>query len=200
MKRNPLRLLQYNSPVILTFALFSMIVLWLGNMTDGRSNELLFMVYRTSFTDPLAYIRVFTHAVGHANLDHFLNNFLMILLVGPMLEEKYGSKALMLMITITAFVTGVVHLMTSQAAMLGASGIVFMLILLSSFTNIQKGRIPLTLILALAMFIGREIMASVTTDTNIAHLAHIIGGVCGASFGFLLNKSFYEGEPHDSRV
>ena len=192
--KNPLLRLQYNSPVILTFALFSTIVLILSSITDGRSNTFLFMVYRSSFTDPLAYVRVFTHAIGHANLDHFLNNFLMILLVGPMLEEKYGSKSLVIMIIITAFVTGIVHLITSTGAMLGASGIVFMLILLSSFTNIQKGRIPLTLILALALFIGREIISSVTTDTNIAHLAHIIGGICGASFGFLLNKSFYKEE------
>ncbi|MCL2839946.1 MAG: rhomboid family intramembrane serine protease [Defluviitaleaceae bacterium] len=187
---NPLRRIQYNAPVILTFAVVSLLALGLAELTNGQSNRLLFSVYRAPFSDPLMYLRLFTHAIGHANMAHFFNNFMIILIIGPMLEERYGSKWLISMMVVTAFVTGVLHLVVSDAAKLGASGIVFMLILLGSFTNLQKGRIPLTLILALGIYIGREVMAAATADVtnNIAYMTHIVGGLCGAMFGFIANK------------
>ena len=186
---NPLKRFQYNAPVTLTFAIISAAVLSLSHFTGGVSDRLLFMVYRAPFTDPLMYIRLFTHALGHANTAHYLNNFIIILLVGPMLEEKYGAKWIIIMMVITAFVTGVLWVIMSPYAKLGASGIVFMLILLSSFTNLQKGRIPLTLILAVVIYLGREIISAATMDDNIAYMSHIVGGVCGALFGFIVNNS-----------
>jgi len=187
---NPFKRIQYNAPVILTFALISLAVLGLAELTGGQSNRLLFSVYRAPFTDPLMYLRLFFHAIGHANMAHFINNFMIILLIGPMLEERYGGKWLIIMMVVTAFVTGVLHVVISDAAKLGASGIVFMLILLGSFTNLQRGRVPLTLILALIIYIGREVVASAGADvnTNIAYMTHIVGGLCGAMFGFIANK------------
>jgi len=191
---NPLKRIQYNSPVILTFALVSLLVLGLAALTNNRSNVLLFSVYRTSWSDPLAYLRIFTHALGHANAQHFFGNFILILLIGPMLEEKYGGKDILTMMIVTAFVTGVLHIFISQNPKLGASGIVFMLILLGSFTNLQRGRIPLTLILALTIFVGQEIISAGSgTNTNIAYLTHIVGGLCGAMFGFIANKHTFGG-------
>ena len=185
---NILKKFRYNAPVSITFALISLAVLGLAALTNDRSNWLLFSVYRAPMSDPLMYLRLFLHALGHANMSHYLNNFMIILLVGPMLEEKYGAKSLIIMMVITAFVTGVLHIAISDSAKLGASGIVFMMILLSSFANMKKGTIPLTLILATALFIGREIVSAVTLDNNIAYMSHIVGGICGAAFGFLLNK------------
>ena len=190
---NIIKRVQYNAPVTLTFALISLMVLGLSRLTEGRSTFLLFSVYRAPFSDPLMYLRLFTHALGHANAAHFFNNFMIILLIGPMLEEKYGGKWIAIMMVVTAFVTGVLHVMISPHAKLGASGIVFMMILLGSFTNLQKGRVPLTLILALVIFIGREVVAGATLDNNISYMAHIVGGLCGAMFGFLINRDkFHE--------
>jgi len=186
---NPLKRIQYNAPLTLTFALISAAVLGLSYLTSGASDRLLFMVYRAPLTDPLMYLRLFTHALGHANLSHFLNNFIIILLVGPMLEEKYGPKAIILMMVVTAFVTGLLWVIMSPYAKLGASGIVFMLILLSSFTNLKKGHIPLTLILAVIIYLGQEIVSAATLDNNIAYMSHIVGGICGALFGFIVNNT-----------
>ena len=187
---NPFKRIQYNSPLILTFALVSLGALGLAELTNGRSNILFFSVYRAHFTDPLMYLRVFTHVLGHANLSHYIGNFILILLVGPMLEEKYGGRLLGKMIVVTAFVTGVLHMAISTSAKLGASGIVFMLMLLASFTNLRRGRIPLTLILALFVFIGREIISSQTdgASSNIAYMSHIVGGLMGAALGYVANK------------
>ena len=186
---NPLKRIQYNAPVILTFALISLGVLGLARLTGGTSDRLLFSVYRAPLTDPFMYPRLFFHALGHANMSHYLNNIMLILLLGPMLEEKYGGKWLIIMMVITAFITGILHIAISDSAKLGASGIVFMMILLSSFANIQRGRIPITLILVVVIFIGREIVSALTLDNNIAYMSHIVGGLCGAAFGFIAHKN-----------
>jgi len=186
---NPLKRIQYNSPVVLTFAIISLAALGLAYLTDGNSNRLLFSVYRAPLTDPLMYLRLFLHAVGHANMAHFFGNFMIILIIGPMLEEKYGGKWIILMMVVTAFVTGVLHIIISENAKLGASGIVFMFILLGSFANIQRGRIPLTLILAVGIFLGQEIVSAITLDNNISYMSHIVGGICGAAFGFIASDN-----------
>jgi len=183
--------IQYNSPVILTFTLLALVSYLLGYLTNGASTIFLFSNYRTSFFDPLQYVRLFSYILGHANWAHFSGNFIIILIVGPMLEEKYGSKVLIQLILVTAFVTGVIHTIFSGDALLGASGIVFMFIILSSFTNADKGRIPLTLIIVFFVFIGREIFGGVFAQDNISQFAHIIGGICGALFAFKIKNNKY---------
>jgi rhomboid protease GluP len=63
-----------------------------------------------------------------------------------------------------------------------------MLILLSSFTNIRAGEIPLTFILIVVLFLTKEVTTAFAQD-NISQFAHIIGGICGSFFGFLLTRS-----------
>lgn len=84
--------ISYNSPVVLSFAFISFIVLILNMVTKGKSNTLLFCTYRTSLADPLIYVRLFTHVLGHANIQHYINNMMLLLLIGPMLEEKIRFK------------------------------------------------------------------------------------------------------------
>lgn len=153
------------------------------------STRLLFSVYKGSLKDIFFYIRLFGHVLGHVDWEHFVNNFLIILLVGPMLEMKYGSKNMVQMIVITAFVTGILNVIFFDTALLGASGIAFMLIILSSFVNIKKGSIPLTLLLVASLYIGREVVAGLTTNDNISQFAHIAGGICGGVFGFTLRSN-----------
>ncbi len=184
-----LKRIHYNSPVILTFALLSVGALIAGDLTNMASTRLLFSVYRGNLLDPLFYVRLFGHVLGHMDWDHFFNNFLVILLVGPMLEMKYGSKNMVTMFAITAFVTGVLNILLFNTALLGASGIVYMLIILSSFVNIREGSIPLTLVLVAAIYIGREVVTGLASNDNISQFTHIAGGLCGLVFGFTLRKS-----------
>ncbi len=176
----------YNSPVILTFALICLFSFWLNRITGGWANAHLFSTYRASLTNPMMYLRLFGHILGHASWAHFMNNILMILLLGPMLEEKYGSKTLIEMIVITAVVTGIAHnLLQPHAALLGASGIVYMLIVLSSIASMKDNRIPITFLLISIIYIGGEIIDGFQKD-NISHMTHIIGGVCGGFYGMVL--------------
>ena len=178
--------LQYNSVLILTFFFISLGALILKYITLGASNKMIFSSYRSSLANPLTYIRMFTHVFGHSDWKHFSNNFLYILLIGPMIEEKYGSLNLLKMILITAFITGLLNAVFSKKRILGASGIAFMLILLSSLVNIEAGKIPVTLILIFIFYIVSEIKDGLFKKDNISHFGHLIGAVCGFIYGFYL--------------
>lgn len=186
--------IKYNAPVILSFSLIALLVLILGNLTDGYATSLLFCVYRAPLTDPLFYLRLFTHVLGHASWPHYFSNIMYILLLGPILEEKYGSRSLLFGIILTAFVTGIAHLfLNGSVALLGASGIVFMLILLASFASFRQGTIPMTFLLIAGIYIGNEIITGITTTDNISQMSHIIGGACGAFLGCFLNRKGFRG-------
>lgn len=179
----------YNSPVVLTFALVSFLTLLLNYITAGHSNALLFCTYRDSLSNPLMYIRLFTHVLGHGDFNHYISNMLLFLLLGPMLEEKYGSKNLLKAIVLTAFITGVLNSLFSPYGLLGASGVVFCFIVLSSMTAFREGEIPLTFIIVLIMYLGQEIVAGIFLRDNVSQITHLIGGLSGAMIGFSFHRT-----------
>lgn len=179
----------FNSPVILSFVGVCLLALILDKITGGISTLKLFSVYRSSFLNPLTYVRLIGHIFGHAGWSHFINNIMMILILGPMLEEKYGSKDILLVILITAVVTGAFHMIFSPfTRLLGASGVVFAFILLSSLTSFDDGGIPVTFILVAVIYIGEQIYQLIAITSNMSNITHIIGGAVGATFGFVSNK------------
>lgn len=176
--------IRYNAPVTLTFALFSTAILLTDTLIGTAMVGRFFSVGPAmSWSSPADYLRLIFHVLGHANWTHLMSNFAFILLLGPILEEKYGSGNLLFMMIITALVTGLLNVALLPTGLLGASGIVFMMILLVSFTNIRQGEIPLTFILVVLIFLTREVVASIQED-SISQFAHIVGGVCGSLFGF----------------
>ena len=182
-------MIHFNAPVILTFALLSLLALLLGNWTNGAATHQYFSVYRSSLSDPLTYVRFIGHVLGHADYEHYMGNMLLLLLVGPGLEEKYGSGTMVWMILVTALVTGLVHFVFFPgSALLGASGVVFMMIVLSSFTAMRRGEIPVTLILVVIFYLGGEIMDGLFKKDNISQITHIVGGLCGLIFGFTVRR------------
>ncbi|MCZ2132684.1 MAG: rhomboid family intramembrane serine protease [Bacteroidetes bacterium] len=176
--------IHYNAPVILTFALISTAVTIIGSVTGQSFTELYFSISpNMSFYDPITYFRLFSHIAGHANWEHLAGNFSLILLIGPLLEEKYSSALMLVMILTTALVTGLLNIFLFHTGLYGASGIVFMLILLSSFANLRSGHVPLTFIIVVCLFLGKEFVNTFHNDT-ISQFAHIIGGLCGSIFGY----------------
>lgn len=187
MKRPTLKL-SYNAPVALTFALLSLIALVLGTITNGWTTHHLFSVYRAPLSDPLTWVRFFGHVLGHSGYAHFIGNIVLILVLGPNLEDRFGSWNVLWAILVTALVSGVVHyLFFPGTALLGASGIVFMMILLSSFGGVRNGVIPITLILVAVCYLGGELWDAIFVDDNVSQLTHIIGGLCGTVMGFALS-------------
>ena len=185
--------IKYNAPTVLTFAFLSAIVLVLSQTVMRSLIQDWFLVPGKGSFNPgsvRSWVTLFTHVLGHANWPHLVSNFSFILLIGPILEEIYGSLSLLVMIFITALVTGVLNVLFLSSGLLGASGVVFMMILLASFTNFNKGEIPLTFILVLVLYLGRELFNSFGNNNtgaaggNISEFAHIVGGFIGSLFGF----------------
>ena len=179
----------WNSPVVFSFVAICLIATRLNYITKGSSNKFLFMTYHSSLKSPMTYLRFVTHIFGHAGWEHLIGNMSYILLLGPMLEEKYTSKTLMEVIGITAVITALVnYIFFWNIALCGASGVVFAFIVLASFTSFREGEIPLTAILVAVFFLGQQIIQGIMVTDQISNMAHIIGGVIGGLTGYVLNK------------
>ncbi len=188
---------QYNSKVVLTFSILCGLVFMINYITRidtgvasdvvGRLTPYFMLSADFNFSSLTSYITMFTYVIGHANSNHLMGNLTFILLLGPVLEEKYGSSKILFMMIFTALITAIIQVLLFDNSVLGASGIVFMMIVLVSFTNVKRGRIPITFILILILFIGKEIINGFETN-SISEFGHIMGGFIGSLFGFTLMK------------
>lgn len=187
-EKKPKLVFSYNAPVTLTFAIVSLVVLILGHVTQNASTKLLFEVYRSKISF-FSILRLFGHVLGHADFNHYASNMTLFLLLGPVLEKRYGSGTFLEAICVTAVVAGLVNIIFfPQTALLGASGVVFMMIVLVSAIDLKKGQIPITMVLVIIIYLGSELWNMVTVRDNISQLTHIVGGVCGALLGGLLSS------------
>jgi membrane associated rhomboid family serine protease len=192
--------IRYNAPVILSYALIctGIMVIWqiLGgeggpgiDTVGDRFVASYFMVPGNTMgfhIFSLDFYKLFSYALGHANWTHLISNFTFILLIGPILEEKYGSGRLLFMMIITAGIAGLINVLFFPDPSLGASGIVFMLIVLISITNVRAGEIPLSFIAVVLLYLTTEVINMVGARNNINEMAHLLGGLCGGVFGFSL--------------
>ena len=180
-----------NSPAVLIFVAACVIARLIADLTGGSSNTALFSVYRSSPADPLTYVRLFGHVIGHADWNHLFGNMMYILILGPMIEEKYGTANTVFVMLATALITGLVNiLLFPDTMLLGASGIVFALIMMSSITTVKEdGSIPLTFVLVAVLYIGQQIYQGIFQQDNISQLTHIVGGIVGSALAFMMRKS-----------
>ena len=176
----------YNSVVILSYFFICLLVHILNVITKDKINR--FLVFRRgSLLNPMTYIRLIASGLCHKDWSHFRNNFITILLIGPLLEEKYGSINLLYMLIITTFVSSLVHLFIYDGGAIGASDNVYMLIVLCSIVNITDGKIPITLILIILFYVVDEIIKQFSSkNDNISHDSHIVGAICGFIFGYFI--------------
>ena len=178
-----------NAPAVIGFTALMFAATLAGVLSGGRMTGLLFRTYHSSLASPLTYLRLFTHVLGHTGWSHFMGNASYILLLGPMLEEKYGSSALVKVIAVTAVITGVVnYIFFPGVALCGASGVVFAFIILTSGTGFGAGEIPLSFILIAIIFIGQQVYEGIFIQDNVSQISHIAGGAVGAVIGYAWNK------------
>ena len=180
----------YNAPVTLTFAVICTLIMLLDTYVfDRHLAAALFIIPGGKYSShpfdwkaPLDYFRLFSHVFGHADWQHLISNMSLVLLLGPIIESRYGSRVLALVITITALVTGVINACLITHPEMGASDVVFMMIMLASFTSFAKNEIPLSFILQ---------------HNGISVAAHIAGGLCGSLFAFLLTPQNFPAGAQD---
>ncbi len=177
----------YNAPIILTYFFICLIILIIDKLCKGKFSATFFTTYKNdTLLNPLTYFKLVTHSLGHTDWDHLYSNFIKILLIGPLIEEKYGSINLLIAMVLTSLIIGIVNRLLGKNGILGASGIAYMLIILSSFVNIENGKIPITLTLIILFFVVDEIIKLFRRKKDgISHLGHITGAICGVIFGIL---------------
>ena len=180
----------YNSPVILTYFFICLIILLIDKLCKGKFSATFFTTYKNdSLLNPLTYFKLISHSLGHTDWDHLYSNFIKILLIGPLIEEKYGSINLLIAMIITSLIIGIINKLFGKGGILGASGVAYMLILLSSFVNMENGKIPITLTLIILFFVVDEVIKLFRRKKDgVAHLGHITGAICGVVFGILTLK------------
>jgi len=178
--------LTYNAPFTLSLALVATVVLIADRLLGGALTAQVFSV--PAGFDPgnvIHYLRLLLFPLGHADGTHLTLNLSVILLVGPLLEEKHGAGRLLGLSLVTTLVTAVLHLVLFPGVgLLGASGIAFLLIVLGSFTNLRRGTIPLTFVLVAVLFLGHELTHR---QAGISTLAHLLGGAAGGLYGLRMS-------------
>lgn len=177
----------YNAPVILTYFFICLIILIIDKLCKGKFSATFFTTYKNdSLLNPLTYFKLISHSLGHADWDHLYSNFIKILLIGPLIEEKYGSINLLIAMILTSLIIGIVNKVFGKGGILGASGVAYMLILLSSFVNMENGKIPITLTLIILFFVVDEVIKLFRRKKDgVSHLGHITGAICGIILGML---------------
>jgi membrane associated rhomboid family serine protease len=135
---------------------------------------------------PWTYLRLVTWPFVHAGTEHLLSNMMLFLLLSPQLEKKLGWVEYLFCLVVTSAVIGVGHLAFGAAGttLVGASGWVFMMILLTTFTSGDAGTLSVPTIIVAALYGWQEIRAALA-PSHISQFAHLLGGACGLAFGLL---------------
>ncbi len=188
MDSKPLKI-TFNAPVVLGFTFICVAVQVLSTLTFGASTQALFTFHVSSLSHPLEYFKLVSFAFGHVSWDHLIGNMTYILLLGPLLEEKYGSSRLAAIILASALACSLTSILIFRTGGVGASGVVFTFILLSSVTNIREGEIPLTFVLVAVLYFGQQIYGAIFVRDFVSYHGHIVGGLVGAAVGFLLPEA-----------
>lgn len=177
----------YNAPIILTYFFICLIILIIDKLCKEKFSATFFTTYKNdSLLNPLTYFKLVSHSLGHADWDHLYSNFIKILLIGPLIEEKYGSINLLIAMVLTSLIIGIVNRLLGKGGILGASGVAYMLIILSSFVNMENGKIPITLTLIILFFVVDEVIKLFRRKKDgVSHLGHVTGAICGIVLGIL---------------
>lgn len=181
-------LISFDAPASLIFSFASLVIFLLSreimpsllhvfSAPASQHSEFAFV-----WTNPLQYFRFLIHVLGNTSWSIFASDIAFILLLGPQLEKKFGSLVIVLMMAITACVSGILNAAFSSTLLMGGTGIAFMMILLSAFTSIDQAKIPLSFILAALLFLFREFYYAIDTGT-LSNFLHLVGGLSGSALG-----------------
>jgi len=185
----------YDAPVTLTFVIVSAII-FLLNMLLAKSGKVAgFEKIFASPTSqagvlpfipsaPLSYVRllfyIFGAAAGGASL--LFTNLILIMLLGPAMEERYGSVIIGIMIFVSALFAGVLNACFCETSLVGAVPLVSMMIFLNAFMSFSKKKFPLSFAAVMVLFVLLQIFSGAGAVQIIICIA---GGLCGSLFAFL---------------
>ena len=131
---------------------------------------------------PLSYVRLLLHVFGSADGAGLITNLILVMLLGPAMEERYGSVIIGTMIFVSALFSGVLNACFCDESLVGAVPVVCMMIFLNSFMSFSKKTLPLSFAAVIVLFVFLEVFSGAGAVRIIICIA---GGLCGSLFAFL---------------
>ncbi len=181
-----------DAPVTLTFALISLILYLLDSLAFKGSLAQKILLSPTCQTgslpfvvsQPVSFFRLILYAFSAVNWTALLANLLFVLLLGPAMEERYGSLVIGIMMGVSILFSGVLNAAFCPQSLKGCTSLVFMMIFLNSFMSFSKKKIPLSFIMIFALYIAYGILDK-STGNLLGTIVCVAGGLCGSLFAFL---------------
>ncbi len=137
--------------------------------------RLLFYIFGTDFAGLASGI-----SSGVATL--FFTSLILILLLGPAMEERYGSVIIGIMIFVSALFSGVLNACFCETSLVGAVPVVFMMIFLNAFMAFSKKKIQLSFA---SVMVSVVVLLMLNGEGAVRIIICIAGGLCGSLFAFL---------------
>ena len=129
-----------------------------------------------------------TYMFLHSSVQHIVFNMLALVIFGPEIERKYGSKSFLGFYLISGVLCGISHLLFMGGACVGASGALFGLMALYALINPDQKLylyflIPIKSKFIIGGIILFELYYFIVGQTDgVSHIAHLIGALCGLVF------------------
>lgn len=181
-----------DAPVTTFFALFSLILFTVDTIFLKGKLSLGIFSSPTSASGSLpfsvssatSYLRLILYIFGAASWTSLLVNLLFVLLLGPAMEERYGSVVIGIMMIVSALFSGVLNACFCTVSLQGCLPLVFMMIFLNSFMSFSKKKVPLSFVMIFIFFIAYELIEK-SPSQLVGIIICIAGGLCGSLFAFL---------------
>ncbi len=186
----------YDSPVAVSFVLLSLLLYVLDSFAlKGKLGAFFSVPSPFNFSKPIMYFSLVFHVFANDTWQHFFVDSLMIMILGSVLEERYGSSFLGVMIFISCLVSGVLSVCAHAHGIQGASEVVFTLIILSAMSLLLKKQLSCTWILIFVFYIAYGVSGIASPNSSLSSsgffqksipvFISFVGGVCGSLFGLL---------------
>ncbi len=186
----------YDAPVTLTFVLITVVFFLLNTflLKSGKSDFLQKLLASPTaqagslpfiVKQPLSYLRLLLYIFGadYGNGAAVLfTNLILIMLLGPAMEERYGSVIIGIMMFVSALFSGVLNACFCNSSLAGAVPVVCMMIFLNAFMSFSKKKFPLSFAAVMVLFVVLQIYEGAGAVRIIICIA---GGLCGSLFAFL---------------
>ena len=191
----------YDAPVTLTFVIVCAIIFLLNMLLtkSGKAAGLEGLLASPTtqagslpfiVKQPLSYLRLLLYIFGSGQAGGgvaggapvLFTNLILIMLLGPAMEERYGSVIIGIMIFVSALFSGVLNACFCEASLVGAVPVVSMMIFLNAFMSFSKKKFPLSFAAVMIFFVLLQIFSGAGAVKIIICIA---GGLCGSLFAFL---------------
>ena len=130
--------------------------------------------------------QLFTSMFMHANEKHLIMNMLTLFFLGPITEQTLGGKRFLMLYITAGLVGGIVYVLTSSGAAVGASGaingvvVAFATMYPTMKLMVFPLPVPIQAKYLVTFFVLIDFFFGVTSSrTGIAHYAHLGGALAG---------------------